>query len=78
MKKEKMPHVVDHGFHGSPKESHYLGSGEHFEHKHGELTVGSTPGKMAMGIKPHLAGLPFEGGTKDKKVPKIQSTYSEE
>lgn len=50
------------GFHGSPMESHESHGGK--EGVPRELTVGSGPGRAAMGIKPSMSGSQFEGGEK--------------
>lgn len=63
------------GYHGSPKETHKTHGGEYAGTK--ELGVGEGPGKTAMRVKPHLAGLPFEGGAGGKK-PKTGRPYTEE
>lgn len=61
------------GFHGSPKETHEIHGGRHEGPK--ELTVGSTPGKTGMAVKPSSAKSSFE---KPGKMPKTGKAYSEE
>lgn len=63
------------GYHGSPKETHKVHGGKMAGTR--ELGIGAHPGKFAMKIKPGLAGLPFEGGSKGK-IPKTGRPYTEE
>lgn len=61
-------------YHGSPKESHKIGSGGACTK---ELCVGGGPGKPAMKIKPDMARKNFEGGA-GGKLPKTGKPYTKE
>lgn len=61
-------------YHGSKKESGQIHGGK--VSGAGELGAGN-PGKAAMKVKPHMSGLPFEGGANSFK-PKGMKSYSKE